>query len=323
MGLGGKWKFSHGDPVDVYKRVIARRYCIKCGTDLRGQNVDANCPSCQHPIYDSVYGAFLVDAPPEEALRLYNMGPIILYPMYFLAGLIALWLILTLLAVRAGELDRAIDNAFDAVLFCGMLNGIVALVGAVVFTGRHSAAYYLAKHGNIRTAIKLGLVLAAVIVALAMSWGYLMQCLVQVAFAAVPAAVFLQRLAHLMRQVPNKKLAAYANTTFAVTFSLAVAILLVMLLGPYAAQRGSEAWGFVLVLKLLSTLCALAVGYAMLRLVILARRTLLAVSQRTDDARSAAAGELLATDGQNSDEPPEGAAPTAAPIERKPGGRKR
>jgi hypothetical protein len=314
MGLGGKWKARRGDPVDVYRCVIARRYCIKCGTDLRGQHVDANCPSCQHPIYDSVYGAFLIDAPPQEARRLYNMAPIVLYPMYFLAGLAGLWLAMTLISARG--LDQAIDNAFLVVLLCGMLNAVVALVGAVVFTGRHSAAYYLAKYGNARTAIKLGVGLVLFSVALALSWGRFVAPVVEVAFAAAPAAVFLQRLGNLMRLVPNKKLAAYANTAFAVTCALGVTALLILLLEPHAL-KGSEPWGFVLVLKLLATLCALALGWAILRLVLLARRTLLTISQRTEDARSAEARALLMTDSAANNEQPEADPPPTEPAKKK------
>lgn len=311
--MGGQWKARRGDPVDVYKRVIARRYCIKCGTDLRGHLVDADCPSCQHPIYDSVYGAFLIDAPPQEASRLCSMAPIVLYPMYFLAALTALWLGMTLLT--ASSFDQAVDSAFDVVLLCGMLNAVVSLVGTVVFTGRHSAAYYLATYGNARTAIKLGLGLTLFIAALALSWGYFMQSAVQVAFAAVPAAVFLQRLGNLMRLVPNKKLAAYANTTFAVTCALGITALLIQLLGPFAL-KGSEPWGFVLVLKLLATLCALALGWAILRLVLLARRTLLAISLRTEDARSAEATAILTTDHAASAEHQEGGPERQVPAQK-------
>jgi hypothetical protein len=198
MGSSLTMRARRAEPVDVYKRVISNRYCIKCGANLRGQSVEAACPGCRHPIYDSIYEAFLVDAPAEESRRLYAMSPIVLYPMGVLAGLTGLWMVLTIRsAIAAGSLSQAIDGLFDVVLLCAMLFAVVALVGAFVFAGRRSAAYYLARLGDPAFLVRAGIVTVVVLVAIVVLWSPLIQSLVQVGFAAGPTAYFLQRLAHL------------------------------------------------------------------------------------------------------------------------------
>jgi len=62
MGLGTMHKGRHRDPVARRQTGVAAMFCIKCGDDLRGLSVEDRCPTCRHPIYDSVYGGYLVDA---------------------------------------------------------------------------------------------------------------------------------------------------------------------------------------------------------------------------------------------------------------------
>ncbi len=283
MGSSPTMRARHAEPVDVYKRVVSNHYCIKCGENLRGQSVEAACPGCQHPIYDSIYEAFLVDAPAEESRRLYTMSPIVLYPMGLLAGLTGLWMVLTIRsAIAARSLSQAIDGLFDVILLCAMLFAVVALVGAFVFAGRRSAAYYLARLGDPAFLIRAGIVTVVILVAIVVFWSPLLQSLVQVGFAAGPTAYFLQRLGHLMYMVPNKKLAAYANTALGMCGVIAGLAVLVLLLRPFAPP-GSEMWGFVMVLMGLATIATLGLGLVILRLVMRARQTLLAISTRSEE----------------------------------------
>lgn len=277
MGLATNHRMRRADPVDLDKRVAASRLCIKCGSDLRGQSVEGACPVCRHSIYDSVYGGFLIDAPADEVRRLHTVSQIVVYPALLVAGLTAFMLVSTLVLSR--NAIHAIDSAFDVVLTGAMLAGIVALVGAVVFTGRHSAAYYLAKYGRGAFVIKVGTVTVVAVAAAVICWSHFTECLLQVLFAAVPMAIFLHRLRHMMRMVPNKKLVAYASQVLITTCAVALMALFVLALRPYA--RPKTDWSaFLMVLTLLATLAGLWLGAAALRLVVLARRTLRAIYDR-------------------------------------------
>lgn len=292
MGLATGHRVRRADPVDLNKRVVASCLCIKCGADLRGQSVEGACAVCRHSVYDSVYGGFLIDAPTPEVRRLYTMSHIVVYPAALVAAITLFILVSTL--VQSRNVLHAIDSAFDVVLTGAMLAGIVALVGTVVFTGRHSAAYYLAKYGRGLFLAKIGVVTVVLIVAAVWFWGHFVECLVQVLFAAVPMAIFLHRLRHMMRMVPNKRLAAYASQILVAVVAVAAAGLLVLVLRPQA--RPNTDWSaFLMVLTTLATLAGLWLGVATLRLVILARRTLRAIHDRPPEKPSPEAGEL--TDG--------------------------
>jgi hypothetical protein len=266
------------EPVDAGKVVVRSVLCIKCGTELRGQSVEGRCPACRHPVYDSVYGAYLIDASPFEPRRLLEMSKIVIYPALFLGGLTGIMVLATLAGAR--DFVGAVTNVFDTVFFCAMLSPIIALVGAVVFTGRHSAAYYIAKYGHLRFLVAAGggvVVGFAVLVVLISQFGYYGRIVTQVVFVTVPAAVFLNRLGDMMRRVPNKKLATLCGFAFLGVCGLGVAALLVQVLQP-AARDNPDLQGFVIALTLISSCGALALGAGIIRLLYLARRTLRAIA---------------------------------------------
>ena len=85
-----------------------------------------------------------------------------------------------------------------------------------------------------------------------------------------------------MYMVPNKKLAAYANTALGMCGVIAGLAVLVLLLRRFAPP-GSEMWGFVMVVMGLATIGTLGLGLVILRLIIRARQTLLAISTLGDE----------------------------------------
>jgi len=277
MGLGIKRKGRHADPVAADKRVVMAKFCVKCGTDLRGCSIEDRCPTCRHPIYDSVYGAYLIDASTREPRRLHEMSNIVYYPALFLGGLGAIMILAELVSAR-GFAD-AVVSVFHAGLFCATLSLLVALVGIAVFTGRHSAEYYRARYVNPHFLVRASVfvVLGAVgLVLILLYGGHYAEAVIQVALAAGPPAVFLQRLSDLMRRVPNKKLATFANLALALTCALAAAALAILVLQRYAPE-GSDLAGFVVALTFVADLGGIGLGIATLRLLVLARRTLRAI----------------------------------------------
>ena len=264
-------------PVDEANTVIATALCIKCGTDLRGHSIEARCPTCRHPIYDSVYGGYLIDASPLEPRRLLDMSNIVLFPAVFLGGLTVIMVLATLASSR--KFADAVYHVFDTLMFCALLSPLVALVGTVVFTGRRTAAFYRAKYGNPRA---IGLVVAALVVTIvavgvAITYlGHYAEAVVRVLIIAVPAGAFLRALGGLMRRVPNKKLAALAGLAFAALCTLAIAALAILILRPYAFGR-PDLDGFITALTLITSCGGLGLGYGVIRLLVLARRTLRAI----------------------------------------------
>jgi len=259
------------------KRVVAAMFCIKCGDDLRGLSVEDRCPTCRHPIYDSVYGGYLVDASQREPRRLYEMSKVVYYPALFLGGLGAVMLLAEL--ANARSFTEAVNRVFDVGLFCAMLSMLVALVGIAAFTGRHSPEYYRARYVSVRFLVPASVVLVAVAVGVGVVLyygGQFAQAVVQVALAFIPAAIFLQRLSDLMRRVPNKKLATFANLALALTCGLAAAALAILVLERCFPEH-SDLVGFRIALTLVADLAGIGLAIATLRLLILARRTLRAI----------------------------------------------
>lgn len=279
MGLATMKRARQMEPVDESKTVTASLLCIKCGSDLRGCSLDARCPACMHPIYDSVYGGFLIDASPREPRRLLEMSNIVLYPALFLGGLTAVMVLATLFTWK--DFGDLVYREFEAVFFCAVLSPLVALVGIVVFTGRHTAAYYRARYGNPRLiGLAAGLVVAAfVAVGIVVSrYGDYAQSVVVITFVTIPTALFLRGFAGLMRRIPSKKLATLAGFAHFAAWSLAVAALFVRVLRP-STPGNRDLEGFVVALTLISTCGALGLGVGILRLLILARRTLRAINR--------------------------------------------
>jgi hypothetical protein len=277
MGLGTMRKGRHRDPVAADKRVVAAKFCIRCGSDLRGLSIEDRCPTCRHPIYDSIYGGYLIDASRQEPRRLYEMSKIVYYPALFLGALSAVMLLAEVFS--AHSFAEAVTRVFDVGLFCATLSLLVALVGIAVFTSRHSAEYYRARYVSARFLVPAGVffALGATAVGVILYYGgAFAQAVAQVALAFIPAAVFLQQLSNLMRRVPNKKLATFANLALALTCALAAATLAILVLQRYVQQQ-PDLGGFLIALTFAADLGGLGLGLATLRLLVLARRTLRAI----------------------------------------------
>ncbi len=277
MGLGTMRKGRHSDPVAADKRVVAAKFCIKCGGDLRGLSIEDRCPTCRHPVYDSVYGGYLIDASQQEPRRLYEMSKVVYYPALFLGALSAVMLLAELASARS--FTEAVTRVFDVGLFCATLSLLVALVGIAVFTGRNSAEYYRARYVSARFLVPASIVFvlgAAAVGVILYYGGGLAQAVVQVALAFIPAAVFLQRLSNLMRRVPNKKLATFANLALALTCGLAAAALAILVLDRCVPSQPDLA-GFQIALTFATDLGGIGLALASLRLLVLARRTLRAI----------------------------------------------
>ena len=278
MGLMTMKPNRQTEPVDDAQTVIRPMLCIKCGCDLRGCSLEANCPTCRHPVYDSVYGGYLIDASPREPRRLLEMSNIVLYPALFLGVLTAIIVLAAL--VRWRSFPDTVSNVFDDAFFCAMLSPLVALVGSVVFTGRRSADYYVAKYGNPRTVITAtGILLVSVTFVGFALWyfDYWAGAVFRVLFATIPAATFLSRFAGLMRRIPNKKLAVRAGFAHFCAWALGTAALLILLLRPFTIGN-QDLEGFVTALTLITTCGGLGLGIAVIRLLVLARRTLRAIN---------------------------------------------
>ena len=279
MGLTTMKPSRRTDPIDDTKTVVTSLLCIKCGNDLRGCSLEARCPTCLHPVYDSVYGGFLIDASPREPRRLLEMSNIVLYPAVFLGGLTVVMVLATLLPWRG--FGDFVYREFDAVFFCAMLSPLVALVGAVVFTGRHSAAYYRAKYGSPVPVIVVCVVVVVAFVAIGIvvaQYGYYARSVVEVVFVTIPTTLFLRGFGGLMRRVPNKKLATLAGFAHFAAWSLGVGALLVRVLRP-STPSSRDLEGFVIALTLITTCGALGLGAGIIRLLVLARRTLRAINR--------------------------------------------
>lgn len=277
MGLQKKTSVWHKEPVNAAKRVVITKFCIKCGCNLRGQSIEGLCPTCAHPVYDSVYGAYLIDTPPEETHRLHDISNVVFYPALFLTGLLLVMLVAELADERT--FVGAVEAAFNALFAGAMLSPLIALVGSVVFTGRHSAAYFRAKYGNPRFMTIAGVVLAAALVALGSALTYggtYARVVLQTAFVAIPAGLFLERLGGLMRRVPNQRLATYCNVAVGGLWALAAAALAIQLLQP-ARQDHPDLAGFVVALTFVVDLGGAGLIIGTLRLLVLARRTLRAI----------------------------------------------
>jgi hypothetical protein len=264
--------------VDGDNRVVAHRLCIRCGASLRGQIVDEGCPSCAHPIYDSIYGAFLIDSSPLEPKRLRRRSDMVYYPALFLGTLTLIGLIMTAAASRS--FVHAVNGLFNVGLFFAMLAPLVALVGLLVFTGRHSIEYYQARYFNAPALIKHGVLLVVVFVALCFAFHYIESftaAVLRVAFGTLPVALFLQRLGRLMGRVPSRKLSSASQLAAVIAVLLGIAALGVLLLRR-AAPGNRELEGFLVTLTFMTTLGGIGLGCFILRLLYLARRTLRAVA---------------------------------------------
>ncbi len=272
-----KIRLRRVEPVNRDNQVVAHILCIKCGTDAFGRSIDETCTVCKHPIYDSVYGGYLIDASPFEVRRVYDMSRLVYYPSLLVAALSAIAILTT--AFGASSFLGAIYSLFNVGLFCAMLYPVIAIVGLVTFTSRHSVGYYRARYGRPSFIMRASVAVVAVLVVTAMgaaNYNHVTGALAIALFCTVPIAAFLQRLGSLMRRVPNKKLATFSNLACWLACTLGTAALAILIMRPLA-QPNSPLAEFVAILTFAAVMGGLGLGIMGIRLLIFARRTLLAI----------------------------------------------
>lgn len=264
-------------PVDLEDRVVADIRCIACGASLQGHPVSEPCASCGHPCSDSVYGDYLIYADQSEIDRLDDAARLLVYSSVVLGLVVTGAVLATVLA--AASVEEAIRRGADT-LFAGVLVfTVIAVTGIVLLTRRGSVAYYEAKYFHQRTLIKAALVVATVLAALCVAAYYLPQPVevgLLVAWATVPAILFLRGLGRLMRRVPNVKLASLSRALAVGVAAVGLLTFLFKLVQPLGVN--ADEWeGPLLALRVVTSLGWIGLGVASFRLLGLIRRNLRAI----------------------------------------------
>lgn len=244
--------------------MIASVLCLKCGRELCKQVVGELCAYCRHPISDSVYGDYLIHADRAEVREMAEMARFLRYSFGFLGGLVLIGLVTTIAAgIGQRDLREGLADAFN-ILFAGALIApVIAFIGVSVLTRRGHLAYYRARYWKqpyiLWSSLAFGIVVVGLLI-VSVFWDRLVVNLVIALWAATPTAAFLKGLQRLMRRVPDKQLADFANFAFwcAVFGGLAFYTLLLLRSVPLE-------WGWGDVQTGMTTICvigciALAVG---------------------------------------------------------------
>lgn len=266
--------------VDAEDRIVADVLCVKCGENLRGLHLADRCPNCRHPASDSVHGDYLIHSDREVVNGLAEAARVVEYGAGVLGGLMILALLASIVsAVRTGSSEGAAESAYKIVLAAAVLSPIVATLGLVLLTTRHTAAYYWVRYGNPRGLLRLGLLLGLVLAAVVVARHYFGAIALRIGIVfwfAVPMGAFLRGIEHLMRRVPNNQLAAYARATFVGLVAFVALSILTILLrewpGSTSSWRDSQ-----LAFTAISGLGGLALGVAGFALVVRVRRTLYSI----------------------------------------------
>ncbi len=249
-------------------------YCINCGIDLRGNQVDGICPDCQVPVADSVLPDEVLQTTPAQIGRLYDASGLVYYPAMLLSALIVVAL-LGMAATMKNEYSNLM-LIFDVGFFGAMVSPTVSLMGIFVLTRRRSPAYYSAHYGSPRAALRLGLLLAVLIAGMVAGiWylGYVAKMLVLVAWFAFPNAVFLNDLNHLMRRVKRAKLGKLFRACAIWAYGLSLAALVVQLLRWERVQQPALE-GPLVGLMLFTIVAGAALWFVVVRGLQAVRRTL-------------------------------------------------
>lgn len=217
--------------VDSDDRIVADVLCIRCGHNLRSLLVADRCPNCTHPVSDSVHGDYLIHADRPLVRGLAEAARVVEYGAAILGGLMGLALLAVILS--ASSLTGVVEPAYNVVFAGAVISPVVATIGLMLLTTRHTAAYYWVRYGNRRAFMRLGALFVAVlatIVGSAIYFGSVALHIGTVIWFVVPLGAFLRGLERLMRRVPNNQLAAFARALLVglVAFSLlAVVIILI------------------------------------------------------------------------------------------------
>ncbi len=263
--------------LDGDEHVTRDLFCVRCGCNLRGYNVRQPCPTCLHPISDSVWGDFLIYSQPREVKRIEDALALIIYGAVLTAvvtGLALLGMLLT-----AHSTLHAVQRAFDTLLAGAIIATVVSATGIATLTRRHSWAYFRARYSRPRNLLPValgGVGLIALLVALSrLLSGCFGSCLL-VAAVTVSAAVFFRGAARLMALMPNQKLALHANVMCFVALALGI-MAVAVLIGRVEVTSQPRWEGPLPALTFMTAGGAAAFAALAIRLLLLMRRALRAV----------------------------------------------
>jgi hypothetical protein len=265
--------------VDADDRIVGDVLCIKCGRNLRELLVTRRCPGCGHPASDSVHGDYLIHADREVVRGLADAAQVVEYGTAVLGGLVGVALLVALISAR--DLEAAVESAYDVVLAGAIISPVIATLGLILLTSRHTAAYYWVRYGHPRALLRLGFLMAVVLAVIAIAGYFLGRTVLQIGVVlwfAIPLAAFFRGIERLMRRVPNNQLATFARATVVGVAAFAILAILIILLRQQAALDPS--WrDSQLAFTTINSLGGLALGVAAFQLVVRVHRTLAGVAR--------------------------------------------
>jgi hypothetical protein len=264
--------------IDADDRIVADVLCIRCGHNLNGLFVADRCPQCTHPASDSVHGDYLIHADRPLVRGLAEAARVVEYGTAILGGLMALALLAVVLS--APSLTGAVEPAYRVVFAGAVISPIIATVGLILLTTRHTAAYYWVRYGNRRALLRFGLLFAlalAVIVICALYFGHVALEIGIVFWFVIPLGAFFRGVERLMRRVPNNQLATFARATFVglLAFSL-LAIIIILIRQRACTDRSWE--DSLTAFSAINCMGGIALGLAAHQLLIRVRRTLSSIA---------------------------------------------
>lgn len=265
--------------IDAEDHIVGDVLCIKCGRNLRDLTVTQRCPDCGHPASDSVHGDYLIHADRQMVKGLAEAARVIEYGATVLVGLVGIAVVAALLS--AGSLDEAVSSAYRIIFAGAVVSPVVAILGLVLLTARHTAAYYWVRYGKPRALLRLGLLTALVLAIIATVAYYFSQIVLQIGIVAwfvAPLGAFLRGIQRLMRRVPNNQLAAFARATFAGLLAFGALSILVILIG-HRAETDPSWRDSQLAFTAINCLTGLALGLAAHQLLVRVRRTLSSITR--------------------------------------------
>lgn len=263
--------------IDADDRIIADVICIRCACSLRNLLISDRCPNCNHPVSDSVHGDYLIHADKPLVRGLAEAARVIEYGILILSGLMGLGLLALLLSVRS--VVQLIEYAFNIVYMGVMISPVIAAIGLILLTTRHTAAYYWARYGNQRTLLRCGLGFAlflAIICACSLKFGNVAWKIGTVLWFAIPLGAFYRGLEQLMRRVPNKQLATFARVLFAGLMAFSVLSILIHIAD---AQHKDDWANSRIAFSAISTVGGVGLGVATHQLIVRIRRTLQSIAR--------------------------------------------
>jgi hypothetical protein len=265
--------------IDADDHIVADVLCIRCGHNLHGLSVADRCPNCTHPASDSVHGDYLIHADRPLVRGLAEAARVVEYGIAILGGLMGLALLGVL--CTAGSLTEIVEPAYNVVFVGAVISPVVATIGLVLLTTRHTAAYYWVRYGNPRALLRFGLLFAlalACVVICTYYFGHVALQIGVVIWFVVPLGAFFRGLEHLMHRVPNNQLATFARATFVGLLAFSALAVLIILIRHWSAADPS--WkDSQTAFSAINCLGGIGLGVATHQLLVRIRRTLSSIAR--------------------------------------------